>query len=304
MNCRRICFTSWFFLFVALTATNAHADLSQKQARTLIAKTAGFALPGKAVRVGEVRSTGSTAAEAAAEIELVFRLSYDKTWRLSEIRAGQGRWEDLDVIAEAAKFAIPKGTCEPLDQLGRVVSHSRLDGKHARCLIASLLGVNLPSDAVRIKSLSGLDLPLGSETYVLAVALVQADFRFSKDSAGWHVVAFRSGSRDWLSVEGITAQIDGVKRAKAIEEMNTVATALEAYSRARGSFLVSDKEPVLIDHLSPRYLGRIIRVDPWHNPYQYQGERDRFTLRSPGPDGKPDTGDDIVVTRSAQSPGE
>jgi hypothetical protein len=53
---------------------------------------------------------------------------------------------------------------------------------------------------------------------------------------------------------------------------------------------------VLIDHLSPRYLARVIRVDPWHRPYQYEGQPDRYSLRSLGPDGKPNTQDDIVVS--------
>ena len=50
-----------------------------------------------------------------------------------------------------------------------------------------------------------------------------------------------------------------------------------------------------IDYLTPRYLVQVIRVDPWHQPYKYLGERDHFTLRSTGPDGKADTPDDILV---------
>jgi hypothetical protein len=53
---------------------------------------------------------------------------------------------------------------------------------------------------------------------------------------------------------------------------------------------------VLIDHLSPKYLIRVIRVDPWHRPYQYDGQQDHYSLRSLGPDGKPNTPDDIVVS--------
>jgi len=36
-------------------------------------------------------------------------------------------------------------------------------------------------------------------------------------------------------------------------------------------------------------------MDPWHQPYRYQGERDHFILRSTGPDGKADTADDIQL---------
>ena len=292
-------------LMFAFTATSTHAALSKKQARKLIAKMEGMSLPGKAVRVSEVRNTGATTAEATAELELVFRLTEDRNdrWRLAEIRTGQDRWEELDVIAQAGKFELPKSNCDPLDEMGRVIPKIGLRGREARCLVASLFGVDLPSDAVRIKSVLDLAVPLATENYGLAVALVQANFRFNKESGDWRVTDFRTGNRDWGSLEGLTAQIDAVKRAKATNDLNTVASALGAYRQARGSFVVSDKESVLIDFLSPRYLGRVIRVDPWRNPYQYQGERDHFTLRSRGPDGKPDTGDDIVVTSSSSPRG-
>jgi len=45
------------------------------------------------------------------------------------------------------------------------------------------------------------------------------------------------------------------------------------------------------------YLARIIRIDPWHRPYEYEGTRTSFVLRSSGPDGKPNTPDDVTVTR-------
>ena len=51
----------------------------------------------------------------------------------------------------------------------------------------------------------------------------------------------------------------------------------------------------LVDQLNPRYLARVIRLDPWHQPYLYEGERDRYVLRSAGPDAEPGTADDISV---------
>lgn len=75
-----------------------------------------------------------------------------------------------------------------------------------------------------------------------------------------------------------------------------IAKALGDYRRDRGYFVVADKESVLIDHLSPKYLIRVIRVDPWHRPYQYDGQQAHYSLRSLGPDGKPNTPDDIVVS--------
>jgi hypothetical protein len=40
----------------------------------------------------------------------------------------------------------------------------------------------------------------------------------------------------------------------------------------------------------------VIRIDPWHQPYEYEGTRNSYVLRSVGPDNKPMTGDDVTVT--------
>jgi len=62
--------------------------------------------------------------------------------------------------------------------------------------------------------------------------------------------------------------------------------------------VVARDERALEDHLNPRYLARVVRVDPWHKPYLYEGARDSYTLRSSGPDGKEDTADDIIRQNS------
>ena len=86
------------------------------------------------------------------------------------------------------------------------------------------------------------------------------------------------------------------KTARAQAELESIATALESYRRERGSYIESKSEAALIDHLSPHYLARVVRLDPWHQPYEYEGSRTSFVLRSSGPDGKPNTADDVTVT--------
>jgi hypothetical protein len=158
-----------------------------------------------------------------------------------------------------------------------------------------LFGVALPSDDVRIKEISPFGLSIGSESAALVTALVRVDFRLARDNGGWRVTEFKSGTRNWVNVASLPAAIDEVKRSTASEDLSTIAKALGDYRRDRGYFVVSDKESVLIDHLSPHYLTRVIRVDPWHRPYQYDGQPDRYSLRSLGPDGKPNTPDDVVI---------
>src|SRR5215216_126608 len=275
-----------------LTPLSARAELSRSQARKVIQTMAGWSLPGGAVGVRSVNSSGNESAEVSADIQVVFRLRLQEShWELREIRTGPDRWERLEMIARAANVELAPGQCDVALQFA-----TELTTKRARCLVAALFGVALPSDEVRIKEVSPFGLSLGPESAALVTAVVQADFRLARDAKGWRVTEFKSGTRDWVNVSDLPIAIDQVKRTAATEDLSTIAKALGDFHRDRGSFVISDKESVLIDHLSPKYLPRVIRLDPWHRPYQYDGQQDRYSLRSLGPDGKPNTPDDVVVS--------
>ncbi len=279
-----------------LSPISVRADISQSQARKVIQTMGGWSLPGSAVRITSIRANSASSAEVSTEIQTVFRLRlYEGQWQLREIRTGPDRWEQLDVITRAARVELPAGECDETGILARRRLATTLTTKRARCLVASLFGVALPSDEVRIKEISPFGLSIGSESTALVTAVVQVDFRLARERRGWQVTEFKSGTRDWFNVTNLPAAIDEVKRASAAEDLSTIARALGDFRRDRGYFVVADKEAVLIDHLSPRYLTRIIRVDPWYRPYQYDGQQDRYSLRSLGPDGKANTSDDIVV---------
>lgn len=284
-----------FVLFCGVVlscGTETRADINQKDARRALQNVLGWSLPSDDVHIQSVRSSGAESAEVSAEIQTVFRLRlFEEHWQLREVRTGQDRWDRLDVIARAAGAELPASECEGSLQLA-----TDLTTKRARCLVANLFGVALPSDDVRIKEISPFGLSIGSESAALVVAFVRADFRLVRDAKRWRVAEFKSGNRDWVNVAGLAAAIDQVKRTAATEELSTIAKALADFRRDRGSFVVSESEAVLIDHLSPRYLPRVIRVDPWHRPYQYEGQPDHYSLRSLGPDGKPNTPDDVVVS--------
>lgn len=256
----------------------------------------GASLPSSAVRVQQISSGTEAAAEASAEIRAVFRArQVDGRWRLSEIRTGQDTWEQLELIAQALNVKLPSGSCDAPSPFVRSDA-TALTVKRARCLVAELIGVTLPSDEVRIRDMSTLELPFGSESSALIEAVVQLEFRFARDARGWHVSEVRSGNHDWTRIEGLAGALNDIKRVAATNELVAIAHALFDYRRDRGFFVVSDEESVLIDHLNPRYLKRVIRFDPWHRPYQYEGTQDRFSLRSVGPDGKSGTADDIFVS--------
>jgi len=289
----------FLLLFIALWAlapAALAANPSQKELRKAIQTMFGASLPNSGVRVQRVNASAE-GAEASAQIEAVFRAkTTDGHWRLSEVRTGQDTWERLDLIAQALGTTLPSGGCDPLSQFVRGASASAMNVKRARCLVAELLGVTLPSDEVRIKDLSSLDLPFGSESSAVIESSILVDFRFARDARGWRVSQFKSGNRGWTNLDNFATAFNEVKRANATSDLAEIANALIDFRRHRGSFVVSDKQSVLIDYLSPQYLTRVIRVDPWHRPYRYDGETDRFSLRSLGPDGKPNTPDDIILS--------
>jgi hypothetical protein len=167
-----------------------------------------------------------------------------------------------------------------------------LSPKEARKLIARMAGIELPSDAVRVKEIS----TVGNSAVV--VAQVETAFRLVKDDKDkWRIAEIRTGDRRWEDLDTLMKALNAEKTARARAELETIATALESFRRERGAYVESKSEVTLIDNLSPRYLARVIRIDPWHRPYEYEGARTNFVLRSNGPDGKPDTADDVTVTR-------
>ena len=168
-----------------------------------------------------------------------------------------------------------------------------LTPKEARRLIANLAGIQLPSDAVRVKEVSAM----GNSATV--VAQVETAFRFDKDGDGkWRVTEIRTGDRRWEEVDTLVKALNQEETSRARAELETIAAALESYRREHGFYLESKTEAGLVDNLNPRYLPRVIRVDPWHQPYEYEGARDTFLLRSNGPDGKANTPDDVIVRKA------
>lgn len=284
---------------VAFTAANVRAQLSAGQARKAFTQAPGFKLKNNSVRVKRVSSSSKSAGEASAEIKSVFRLEQDKqgNWRVAEVRTAEDTWESINFIANALNAKIATGVCTALDPPVKGKSATDPSVKRARCLLASLLGVDLPSDAIRIQEVSPSPIPLGSQASATVVAWVRVDARLLNDKKGWRVTQLRTGNHDWAAVDSLVAAVNQQKHDRAEAELDLMAQALERFRKDRGFYIASDSQAVAMDHLSPRYLTQVIRVDPWHQPYKYQGDRDHFTLRSAGPDGKTDTPDDVVNSR-------
>jgi hypothetical protein len=295
---RPLFFRGLVFCLFAFTVPCVRADLSPKQARKLITRMPGFELTSSSVRINSISAASAASAEVAAEIKTVFRFEKDKQgiWRVAQLRTRPGQWEDLTLIARALGGSVSRKECNAPDPPFRGALAIDPSVKRARCLLGALLGVEIPSDALRIQEVAPLAIPLARQPSATVIAWIRVDARLFNGGKGWAVGELRTGNREWIKLGPLVAALDEEKRQRARTELESIAKALELFRNERGFYVVSDKHSVAIDHLNPRYLPQIIRVDPWHQPYKYDGQRDHFTLRSSGPDGKDNTADDIRLT--------
>ena len=283
-------------LFVVLgSAPSVIAQLNSSRARGALRRMAGFELTNGAVRVKTVTASSNTSANITAELRTVFRFEQDDRgrWRAADVRVAPDRWEDVALISSALSTEVPGDDCTaPGFQLGKKPSIEPTP-RRARCLLGALLGIQVPSDAIRIQEVAPSPLPFASKESATVVAWISVEARAINEAKGWRISEIRTGNRDWVNLDQLVAAVNQQKRNRARAEMKKIAEALERYRAAKGSYIVSDSHAVLIDHLSPAYLREVIRLDPWRQPYKYVGQRDTFMLASPGPDGKEGTADDI-----------
>ena len=291
-------------IFLLLTLhVDARADLNAKQARKAITRMPGFELTNGAVRVNSISATGATAAEVSALVRTVFRFEKDQQgrWYVADLRTAPNNWEEINLIFRAQGVNQMPDECNAPDPPARGAVVIEPSVKRARCLLGRLLGIEIPSDGVRIQEVAPFGIPLASKPSTTVVAWIQISARLAKlTKSDWQVTEIKTGKRDWIKLESLIASLNNEKRKTAQAELESIAQALERFRHERGSYLVADKQSVVVDYLNPRYLPRVIRLDPWHQPYNYQGERDRFTLSSSGPDRKEATEDDIILNGPAR----
>lgn len=172
-----------------------------------------------------------------------------------------------------------------------VVAFAReLGAREAREKIAAALALDKP-DRVRVKSISP-----GMGGQAIAVVTIDAAFRFVQDKDGnWSAADFRTGDRQWESLELIHTAVRKEKILRTTTDLRTLATALEAFRRERGFYVSADTGAALIDNLAPRYLTTVLRLDAWSREFQYKGTEASYRLASLGPDGLPQSGDEIVI---------
>jgi hypothetical protein len=177
-----------------------------------------------------------------------------------------------------------------LSLLWIVAMARELGSREARERIAEAVGLD-KADRVQIKSISA-----GMGGQAIVEARVETAFRFQQDKEGrWRAVEVRTGDRQWESIELLHTAINKEKVLRTTADLRTLATALEAFRRERGFYVAADTNSALVDNLAPRYLSPIIRLDAWSREFEYRGTETGYRLASLGPDGKPDTGDELII---------
>lgn len=172
-----------------------------------------------------------------------------------------------------------------------VVAMAReLGSREARERIAEAVGLD-NADRVQIKNISP-----GMGGQAIVEARIETAFRFQQDKEGnWRAVEVRTGDRRWESIELVQTAINKEKVLRTTADLRTLATALEAFRRERGFYVAADNNSALVDNLAPRYLSPVIRLDAWSREFEYKGTQSGYRLASLGADGRPNTGDEIVI---------
>jgi hypothetical protein len=275
----------------------------------------------------------SATINAAVKMGFRYERDAKGAWRVAEVRVGERQWEEFDLLARAAgadsvararaaldsvaaeleelsvaqkkrdaeekkknanredSSATEKGS---KDKKKSTASDKKAKGTTNKNNVADKNGSGedaLVRGALRVKSPATALSAMGKSAVVEAE--VEGVFEFVRDGGSWRVAAVRLGGERLADFDATLRALDAEKITRARADLASLATALEAFKRERGFYVVADSGVVLVDQLNPRYTDRFIRLDPWHRPYEYEGTTDNFTLRSLGADGKPRTADDI-----------
>jgi hypothetical protein len=252
-----------------------------------------------------------------------------KRWRAVEFRTGDRSWEEFDLVStpafasrlEAARLALEglvaefaaqqAASAKKEDDVNAVVNvpaqaeaegdkkdKKKRDADKKRAEEAKKKAEEskkvepLTRGALTVKQLS----LMGSSA--VAEVVVNAVFSLTRDARGrWRVAEVSAGGESVGDFAALWLSADARKAERARADLSALGEALEAFRRERGSYVVARDSVALLDHLSPHYSKRIVRLDPWHNPYRYEGTNASYTLTSDGPDGKQGTADDVTVRR-------
>ncbi len=134
----------------------------------------------------------------------------------------------------------------------------------------------------------------------IAEVKVRTAFKLRKKDGSWTLEEIRIGDRRWEKAETILEAINARRAEITRRDLEALAGAIARYAQATGGVPQTEGFEALVDTLAPQYLNQVVRLDAWSNGFSYSPlSKDRFDLRSAGPDGQFQTADDLVA-RSSQ----
>jgi hypothetical protein len=309
--------------------------LKESEARRVIAATPGFALRTGAVKVKSVGPAGTSPVIVEADVTGAVRLEWvedervpqtggvfkQKRWRAVEFRTGDRSWEEFDLVStpayaprlEAARLALEELVTEFAAQ--QAASAAKEDDANVVTVPAQAEAEGGKKDkkkkdaekkkaeeAKKVEPLTRGALTVKQVSLMgssaVAEVTVAAAFSLTRDARGrWRVAEVSAGGESSGDPAAVWLAADARKAERARTDLAALSEALEAFRRERGFYVVARDSVALLDHLSPRYSKRVVRLDPWQNPYRYEGTQASYTLASDGPDGKQGTADDITHSR-------
>lgn len=295
--------------------------MREKDARRAIASMPGFDLKTSAVKVKEVSAAAPAPVRVVADLTLAVRFTKatdegatrqstgifrDERWRAVEFRTGDREWESFDTVSAAAGDARVEDARGALERLvEEYEAHLKATGGEDGASDEDGAGEASKRDEagepfargpLRLEAFS----PLGSSA--VAEIVFEATFTLARDAAGkWRVVEFSSGDGSSGDLNALLQRLNARKTEEARRDLEELRAALEAYRRERGFYVAAEDSTALVDHLNPRFLMRVIRIDPWHQPYRYEGSESRFVISSDGADGVANTADDIRLSGGVEA---
>jgi hypothetical protein len=307
----------------AYTVAAAEKAIKKDDARKLIAALSILELDKGVVTIKEISPPGAVAT-VLASLKLGFRFVRDEAgvWRVADVRTGDRQWESFELLGRALggeNIAPVRAELDALaaelDALAKANASARSKDKaasdaqlpekqaanEAQKRDAKEDAKELKRGALTVKEPAAAFAPLGSSAVVEVE--VEVSVNFVRDARNrWqvsrvHFSGSSGGGRGFEAFDAFERALNTEKLARARADLETLAAALEKYRRARGFYVVAETAIDLTDQLNPRYTTAFIRFDPWHRPYEYEGTRESFTLRSLGADGKANTPDDVTIRK-------
>lgn len=290
----------------------AEKRLSKESARRALMHVGGLELKKSEVVVKEVSGV-SAPVEVEAALKTAFHLRQrdDGSWQAVEVRVGDRQWEDVELLTRAWQIERATSLIAQVESLAaQLAARAQERAAEQKRRKAEQKAADhdeskkqrkqkTKKEANKPEDLHAGPLTVKNFSALLSSATIEAEldmtFRLERDAQGqWQATSARIGDGAWADINMLIAALNREKTARANAELEILARALNAFAAARGFYVVADTEAALVDQLNPTYLKTLIRIDPWHHPYEYNGTRNSYTLRSLGPDGKPNTADDVT----------